>query len=88
MTTEQFVYWLQGYFELSGAKTLNEEQVKIVKDHIALVLKKETPNWYIAPNGPHINPDKPSEAIRLNKDHNVVYVKADGTFDIKTHLSC
>ena len=43
MTAEQFTYWLQGFFELSGATTLNEEQVKIVKDHIALVMKKETP---------------------------------------------
>ena len=42
MTTEQFTYWLQGYFELSGASTLNEQQVKIIKEHIALVLKKQT----------------------------------------------
>lgn len=44
MTAEQFTYWLQGFFELSGATTLNEQQVKIVKDHIALVMTKVTPN--------------------------------------------
>lgn len=43
MTTEQFTYWLQGFLELSENKTMNERQLKIVKDHIALVLKKETP---------------------------------------------
>jgi hypothetical protein len=42
MTTEQFTYWLQGFFELSGTTTLNEEQVKVIKEHIALVLEKKT----------------------------------------------
>ncbi|MND47891.1 hypothetical protein D3C80_387970 [compost metagenome] len=43
MSPENFVYWLQGAFELGQLDTLNEQQVKIVKDHIALVLKKVTP---------------------------------------------
>lgn len=43
MTPEQFVYWLQGYFELSGSNAaLNEVQTKIVQDHLKLVFKKET----------------------------------------------
>lgn len=42
MTTEQFTYWIQGFFELSGATALNEEQVKVIKEHIALVLEKKT----------------------------------------------
>jgi hypothetical protein len=44
MTTEQFAYWLQGFLELSENKTINERQVKIIKDHLALVFKKETPD--------------------------------------------
>ena len=44
MTAEQLTYWLQGFFELSGATTLNEEQVKILKEHLGLVVKKVTPN--------------------------------------------
>lgn len=43
MTPENFVYWLQGFLELQGPIDINEQQVKIIKDHIALVLKKETP---------------------------------------------
>ena len=39
-----FVYWLQGYLEISGGKPLNAEQVKIVQDHIELVLEKKTPD--------------------------------------------
>jgi len=54
MTSEQFTYWLNGYFELSGAEELNKDQVKIIKDHIKLVLTKVTPSvtigsqWYPA----------------------------------------
>jgi hypothetical protein len=53
MEERDFVYWLNGFFELSGATTLNEEQVKVIKEHIALVLHKVTPSkvdpsvpWY------------------------------------------
>lgn len=45
MNERDFVYWLQGYLEMSGAKTLNEEQVKIIKDHIKLVAVKVTPHY-------------------------------------------
>jgi hypothetical protein len=44
MNSEHFIYWLQGFFELSGTATLNEEQVKVIKEHIALVLEKKTPS--------------------------------------------
>lgn len=43
MTPENFIYWLQGKLEIGDTKTLNEEEVQVIKDHIALVLKKETP---------------------------------------------
>jgi hypothetical protein len=45
MTAENFVYWLQGYLELSEGNFLSPKQVKIVKDHIGLVLKKVTPEY-------------------------------------------
>ena len=37
-----FVYWLQGFLEIQDPKNINEEQVKIIKDHISLVLNKIT----------------------------------------------
>jgi hypothetical protein len=43
MTPENFVYWLQGFFELSEEKTLSPLQVQAIKDHLALVLNKQTP---------------------------------------------
>jgi hypothetical protein len=45
MTSEQFTYWLQGYFELGHLKTLDEKQVQIIKDHLNLVFKKVTPDY-------------------------------------------
>ncbi len=42
MTPLNFVYWLQGCIEL-GCKTFDEHQVRVIRDHLELVLKKETP---------------------------------------------
>ena len=42
MNERDFVYWLQGYLEVSGAKELDEAALQIVKDHLALVLTKRT----------------------------------------------
>lgn len=39
-----FVYWIKGYFELNGpSNELTPTQVQIIKDHLDLVFKKETP---------------------------------------------
>lgn len=41
MKAESFIYWLQGFFEISKASSLNEEQVSIIKNHLNLVFKHE-----------------------------------------------
>ena len=60
MTPENFVYWLNGFFEISGSKTLTEEQVQVLKEHLKLVLTKKTPDITITNpglgNGIVINP--------------------------------
>lgn len=44
MTPENFTYWLQGFFEISGrVNTLNFTQVQIIRDHLNLVFDKKTP---------------------------------------------
>ena len=45
MTPENFVYWLQGFFELAETQEqpLTTKQVQVIKNHIALVLNKVTP---------------------------------------------
>ena len=54
MNAEQFVYWLNGYLELSGAQELSAAQVKSVREHLALVLHKVTPP------GPAASPPTPA----------------------------
>lgn len=41
MTSRDFVFWLQGFFELENPKELSEKQVEVIKNHIALVFKYE-----------------------------------------------
>lgn len=72
MSPENFIYWLQGYFEISGNKKLNESQVQVIKDHLKLVFDKQTPhrdstttkvtfcnpNPFVSPAGPFIDLSK------------------------------
>lgn len=44
MDAVSFTYWLQGFFEISDAKTLDEKQVQVIKDHLNLVFNKVTPD--------------------------------------------
>jgi hypothetical protein len=46
MTSREFCYWLQGFFELTGepgrmAKGLTDDQTEQVRRHLALVFKHE-----------------------------------------------
>jgi hypothetical protein len=46
MNPENFVYWLQGYFELLGRDgPLTKAQVKIIKKHLALTLTNVTSDF-------------------------------------------
>ena len=40
MNERDFVYWLSGFLE-NGTKALTEEQVKTIKDHLALVVNRD-----------------------------------------------
>lgn len=44
MSPENFVYWLQGFMEIANPSTLNEAQIQEIRNHLSLVLKKETPD--------------------------------------------
>lgn len=62
MTSRDFAYWLQGFFEVSGtnALTMSAEQVTIVKQHLNMVFAHE------------IDPSfgGKEEQDKLNKIHN------------------
>lgn len=41
MQHRDFVYWLQGYFELTPDGPLTAEQAKVIKEHLALVFEHQ-----------------------------------------------
>jgi hypothetical protein len=41
MNTENFAYWLQGFFEISKVETLTPEQIQEIKNHIELVKNEQ-----------------------------------------------
>lgn len=53
MKSVEFCYWLQGLFEISDIKELNEKQVNIIKKHLNLVFKHEIDPSYGDEN--HLN---------------------------------
>lgn len=63
MTSREFCYWLQGYFELNSPSAyrvaLSADQVELVQKHLSLVFKHE------------IDPSYP-KSEELNKIHDGV----------------
>lgn len=45
MTERDFVYWLQGFFEINKPESITDEQVKVIKEHLDKVVT------YVAPMG-------------------------------------
>ena len=41
MKSRDFCYWLQGYFEIADARTINEKQTEIIKKHLNMVFAYE-----------------------------------------------
>lgn len=41
MTAREFCYWMQGMFELTDPKTLDERQTDLIKRHLAMVFLHE-----------------------------------------------
>ena len=60
MQSRDFVYWLQGLFEIGEVKSLNEKQVEIIKNHLNMVFFHEI--------DPALTPDKKKQES-LNRIH-------------------
>jgi len=48
MNERDFIYWLQGFFELRTPGPITEQQAAIIKEHLSLTLDKQTTltmNW-------------------------------------------
>lgn len=44
MTEREFCYWVQGFVEMNPNAMVTHTQWEIIKDHLKLVFKKETPD--------------------------------------------
>ena len=49
MTPRDFVYWLQGYAEVADPVQPTPQQWRSIKEHLYLVLTKETPHTELSP---------------------------------------
>ena len=54
----QFCYWLQGFAELNNGVPPNDMQWKSIRDHLATVFNKVTPNY------PGLGPDWQKDIIK------------------------
>lgn len=80
MSPENFVYWLQGMLEIGSPKILDEGQVQIIKDHIALVLTKVTPDR------PYTPPTSPWWGVQLPRSDG--YMTCTSSTDLNLPASC
>jgi len=56
MTQEQFIYWLQGFMELSSEPLTKREQM--IKDHLKTIFHKVTPNYEPLTTPPNYDPQR------------------------------
>ena len=65
MTSRDFAFWLQGFFEVANPNTIGTKEVEIIKNHLSLVFKHEIDpsmgdeKHQILLNEIHSNPSKP-----------------------------
>jgi len=68
MTEKDFVFWLQGFVELTETESISDKQWLVIKDHLKLVFDKKTPDRstllkQIAPTTPNTDWKKVSDLI-------------------------
>jgi len=51
MTSRDFTFWLQGFFEVSNVETISKVQVQIIKNHLNLVFKHDIDKQYTSGDG-------------------------------------
>jgi hypothetical protein len=60
MTSRDFAYWLQGFFEITGTNKIDEGQAEMIKSHLNLVFKHEI--------DPSLNEGKSKEEVQELQD--------------------
>lgn len=49
-----FVFWLQGFFEIAALETLTAEQVKVIKEHLAMCFEHALPTPTLQQSGTNL----------------------------------
>lgn len=60
MTSRDFAYWLQGFFEITETKKIDEKQTEMIKKHLNLVFFHEIDPSYS---------DDPKKQEQMNQIH-------------------
>jgi len=74
MTPENFCYWLQGFFEISGSNEITSGQAMMIKRHLDLVFHKspithpQTIEYYHPPQEGTGSPTFPFDQIKVTCD--------------------
>ena len=55
MKSQEFCYWLQGFFELQNPETLTEDQVQAIKNHLNMVFLHDIDKSYPASQQDELN---------------------------------
>lgn len=69
MTSRDFAYWLQGYFEIAKPVTIHKEEVEMIQKHLSMVFVHE------------IDPLFGEDNAKLNVIHNSS-IKTEGNLHI------
>jgi len=73
MSPETFVYWLQGFVELTETDSISDKQWLVIKDHLKLVFDKKTPDrsllQKVTPTTPQTDWTKLSDLIGKEHTH-------------------
>jgi len=59
MNSQDFAFWLQGYIELSPEGIPSPEQWTMIKEHLALVFDKQTPELMVPAKRPTTDDNEP-----------------------------
>jgi hypothetical protein len=69
MTSRDFAFWLQGFFEVSNAESVTKEQTEVIKNHLNLVFYHEIDPSYT---------DDKNKQDKMNNIHNPLNINNEG----------
>ena len=89
MTTQNFCYWLQGYFELTGTDAfLTDEQSKTIRDKLQSVFVKQTTDRSIPTHCREVSLLSAESPSNQEQFHGALWTTCSLLMSADTHISC